>query len=116
MKQTVACIAAMALVFVGARSGEAGIISFTDQTSFASAVTITTTETFDGFGNFEILGTGSVVVRDLPAFTLVAGSPARVFGHVCRCRTKLNLEGSDTCSKCGTQYDVSGSQAISIRA
>ena len=68
------------------------------------------------FGDYSYVGTGSVVVRDVPAFTLVAGSPARVLGQVCRCRTKLDLGGSDTCSTCGTQYDMSGSQASSIRA
>lgn len=56
------------------------------------------------FGDYAYVGTGSVVVRDVPAFTLVAGSPARVFGNVCRCRSKVDLSsGWAMCERCGTE-------------
>ncbi len=67
------------------------------------------------FGDYSYVGTGSVVVRDVPAFTLVAGSPARVFGYVCRCRTKLNLDEDDACPKCGTRYLMSDSGDIGFK-
>ena len=66
------------------------------------------------FGDYSYVGTGSVVVRDVPAFTLVAGSPARVFGHVCRCRTRLNLENDDVCAKCGTRYRLEETGDVSM--
>lgn len=68
------------------------------------------------FGDHSYVGTGSVVVRDVPAFTLVAGSPARVFGHVCRCRTRLDFATSATCAKCGTEYALSADGEVSIRS
>ena len=67
------------------------------------------------FGEYSYVGTGSVVVRDVPAFTLVAGSPARVFGYVCRCRNRLDLEHDDACPKCGTRYGLSASGEVSLR-
>lgn len=36
-------------------------------------------------GTFCMVGMGSVVTRDVPPHTLVAGNPARVLGVVCRC-------------------------------
>jgi acetyltransferase-like isoleucine patch superfamily enzyme len=36
-------------------------------------------------GEFCMVGMGSVVTRDVPPHALVAGSPARVLGVVCRC-------------------------------
>ncbi len=66
------------------------------------------------FGDYSYVGTGSVVVRDVPAFTLVAGSPARVFGNVCRCRARLNLENDDVCAKCGTRYRLEETGDVSM--
>ena len=60
---------------------------------------------FVTFGRGAYSGTGSVVVRDVPAFTLVRGNPARPAGHMCLCRTKLGLvEPETTCEACGRQY------------
>lgn len=60
---------------------------------------------FIRFGRGAYTGTGSVVVRDVPAFTLVKGSPAKAAGRVCLCRAKLE---SDThpieCHSCGRTY------------
>ncbi len=64
---------------------------------------------FVRFGRGAYTGTGSVVVRDVPAFTLVAGSPARVFGRVCLCRAKLpSDDGPVECGSCGRRFLVDG--------
>ena len=64
---------------------------------------------FIRFGRGAYTGTGSVVVRDVPQFTLVAGSPAREFGSVCLCRAKLPAEtGTVECPSCGRKYVIDG--------
>lgn len=69
------------------------------------------------FGDYSFVGTGSVVTRDVPAFTLVAGSPAKKLGHVCRCRSRVDLEeGSATCHTCGTQLALDPSGAVEVIA
>ena len=40
-------------------------------------------------GPYAMVGAGSLVTRDVPAFAMVLGSPARVVGWVCRCGRRL---------------------------
>lgn len=58
---------------------------------------------------------GAVVVRDVPAYALVAGNPARIKGWVCRCGGRLRFQdGVATCTEplerdgatapCGLRY------------
>jgi len=41
-------------------------------------------------GEHAMVGAGSVVIRDVPAHTLVAGNPARQIGLVCTCGNRLD--------------------------
>lgn len=67
------------------------------------------------FGDFSFVGTGSVVTRDVPAFTLVAGSPAKRLGYVCRCRSRIDLSlGSAICQTCGTRLRLDSSGAVEV--
>lgn len=57
-----------------------------------------------------LVGAGSVVTKDVPAFALVVGNPAKQVGWVCRHGDKLDLPlkggGKAKCSKGGSVYEV----------
>lgn len=54
-------------------------------------------------GEYSFVGAGSVVTRDVPAYAMVYGSPARQRGWMCKCGVKL---GDDLrCRECGARYD-----------
>jgi acetyltransferase-like isoleucine patch superfamily enzyme len=60
-------------------------------------------------GEFAMVGMGSVVTRSVPAFHLVAGTPARTKGAVCRCgevvvRGDLATPFTADCPACGRRY------------
>ena len=44
-------------------------------------------------GEYAMVGAGSVVTKDVPAYALVVGNPAKRIGWVCKCGTKLNENG-----------------------
>lgn len=56
-------------------------------------------------GEYATVGAGSVVTKDVPAYALVVGNPARQIGWVCQCGFKLDKRG--ICSECGKKYRLS---------
>jgi acetyltransferase-like isoleucine patch superfamily enzyme len=63
-------------------------------------------------GDWAMVGSGSVVTNDVPAYGLVYGNPARLHGFVCTCGTKLEKEtqkGKNVlakCPKCNQQIEI----------
>lgn len=63
-------------------------------------------------GEWAMVGSGSVVTRDVPNYGLVVGNPARLIGYVCPCGQKLTLEETHpgdavyTCPKCGFELRI----------
>jgi UDP-3-O-[3-hydroxymyristoyl] glucosamine N-acyltransferase len=85
---------------VAARTGIAGMVE--DGVWLAPNVSIDPRVTV---GSHCLVGTGSVVTRDLPPHALAYGSPAKVHAWVCECRTKLTFKhGKATCSTCNARY------------
>lgn len=59
-------------------------------------------------GEHALIGAGSVVTTDIPAYALVYGNPARVHGWACECGIKLAfVDGTAVCAECGKRYRLS---------
>ena len=56
-------------------------------------------------GEYAMVGAGSVVTKDVPAYALVKGNPARVSGWVCQCGQPLRFSNRfATCAECGLRF------------
>lgn len=61
-------------------------------------------------GRFAFVGAGSVVIRDVQEYALVAGNPARQIGWICECAAKLPMKVSAVisdacaCGQCGAVF------------
>lgn len=64
-------------------------------------------------GEWGMVGSGSVVTKDVPAHGLAYGNPARLHGFVCACGEIADKDGQNgeavtlKCPKCGLTFEVS---------
>jgi UDP-2-acetamido-3-amino-2,3-dideoxy-glucuronate N-acetyltransferase len=61
-------------------------------------------------GRYALVGAGAVVSRNVPAYALLVGVPARRVGWACRCGVKLAAAGAGRwrCAACGNEYQERG--------
>lgn len=64
-------------------------------------------------GEYVFIGAGAVVTRNIPAYALAYGTPAKVQGWVCQCGYKLDFKKrgdfeTAACQTCGAHYQKSG--------
>lgn len=58
-------------------------------------------------GQFAMVAAGATVTRDVPAFGLVMGIPARLTGYVCRCGRPMQMDGTTGwCPHCQNSIEV----------
>lgn len=59
-------------------------------------------------GRWAMIGSGSVVTRDVPDYGLVYGNPARLHGYACPCGHGLEQQSGDLwkCPSCGREIVV----------
>jgi UDP-2-acetamido-3-amino-2,3-dideoxy-glucuronate N-acetyltransferase len=69
-------------------------------------------------GAYAFVAAGSVVTKDVPAYALVMGNPARGKGWVCQCGTKLEFSSGSVadaaCRACGARYQKIGEQVTVV--
>lgn len=56
-------------------------------------------------GEYAFVGAGSVVTKDVPAYAVVYGNPARIRGYACECGAKLSFTNEHaSCAECGRSF------------
>lgn len=64
-------------------------------------------------GEYGFVAAGAVVTKDVPAYALVAGIPAKRQGWMCRCGARVNAKAGQAgglirCDSCQREYEIQG--------
>ena len=57
-------------------------------------------------GAYCFVGAGAVITKDVPAYALMTGVPARRTGWMCACGEKLPAGDAPMCGACGARYQI----------
>lgn len=57
-------------------------------------------------GTWSMIGAGAVVTKDVPAYGLAVGVPAKTIGWVCACGKRLAFSGDAASCACGKRYSL----------
>ncbi len=66
-------------------------------------------------GRYAFVGAGTVVIRDVPAYALVVGNPARQIGFMCQCGERLPESLACTCGQ-RFERDEQGLRRVALTA
>ncbi|MEG1543444.1 MAG: acyltransferase [Tannerellaceae bacterium] len=68
-------------------------------------------------GAYALIGAGSVVTKDVPAYALVVGNPSRLDGWVSEYGHRLHFDGNGlaTCPESGQQYQLKENKVTRIQ-
>jgi len=55
-------------------------------------------------GEYAMVAAGSVVTKNVPAYALVMGNPAKIVAYVCQCGSRL--DSMNCCTVCGKNIDI----------
>ena len=67
-------------------------------------------------GEYAFVGAGALINRDVPAYALMLGLPAKRRGWMCQCGVRLpDTDGVAVCQACGVRYKIAAERCEIIK-